>query len=396
MIEEMYSMRSHTETGSAPASDAGLLARVREFGETQVAPVAAEIDREARFFPELLSSAAKLGLQALFFDEKRELDLTRIRIAHETSELLASYSGAVALAISVARLHTYLLARYAEHEVAQRWIEPLLRAERFGSFAITEPEAGTDVRAIRTVARRDGEGYLLTGEKIYIGLAPVASFSIVLAKVGTDARDADTVALVVDLEQEGANAGPGPELSAFRGMPNGTLHFDNCRVPESHVLRCDGFMGMMDGLNLARIEAASFACGLLRGCLRASSRYAAKRTAFGKRLTDLQAVQMKIGRMATDYRAARELILQAADSFAEGGGGDATLISMAKLFASDAAMRHAIEAIQVHGGSGVHADADVGRMARDAKVTQIFDGTSEIHLLMIGRNTVRRFEKDPC
>src|SRR3712207_4729593 len=166
-------------------------------------------------------------------------------------------------------------------------------------------------------------------------------------------------------------------------MPNGTLAFEECRVPVSSALRCDGFKGMMDGLNLARIEAASYACGLLRGCLDASCRHAGSRSAFGSTIGDLQAIQLKLGRMATDYRAARELTLRAADRFVAGDGGDANLISIAKLFASDAARRHADEAIQIHGAAGLVQDSSVQRMARDAKITQIFDGTSEIHLIMI-------------
>ena len=221
-----------------------------------------------------------------------------------------------------------------------------------------------------------------------MGYAPNASYAIVLAKKGTDDRDAPMVALVVDTAVTGVTRAHGPEFSGLRGMPNGSLTFDDVRVPAWSRLDVEGFGGMMDGLNMARIDAAAYACGLLRGALVASIDRGATRQAFGRPLGDLQAIQRKIGRMAADYRAARELTLRAAESFALGGGGDQDTISIAKLFASDAARLHTDEAVQIFGAEGVVQSSWVNRLNRDAKITQIFDGTSEIHETMLGRRAV--------
>ncbi|MFV0432622.1 MAG: acyl-CoA dehydrogenase family protein [Leucobacter sp.] len=379
-----------TEPESIAREERELRDRVEAFCVEEVRPRVAAIDRDLEFFPELLSSAAGIGLQSLLFGENGELRLDRTGLVHETTERIAAESAPVALAVSVARLHTYLLARYADPELRERYIGPTVRAEMFGAFAISEPQAGTDIRAMTTVARREGDEYVLNGGKCWIGLAPMCSYAIVLAKVDSEARDAETVALVVDMSDPGARGEAGAELGGFRGMPNGTLTFEDVRVPAAHALHCDGFAGMMDGLNMARVEAASYACGFLRRAIELSVERAATREAFGGRIGDLPSIQTKIGRMSTAYQAARLLTLAAAESFAEGDGGDQDLISMAKLFASDEARKHTDEAMQIFGGEGLVADSPTLRLHRDAKVTQIFDGTSEIHETMLGRHAVRQ------
>ncbi|SEE66900.1 acyl-CoA dehydrogenase family protein [Jiangella alba] len=366
-----------------------MLAEVDRFVETRVAPAARAIDAEAAFFPDLLTDAAALGLQGLVHSPGGGLDVAHMDLAREVTERIATASPAVALGVAGARLSAYLLAKYAPPHLRERWVTPILAARAYGSFAITEPDAGTDVRALTTVAVPDGDHYRLTGRKCWVGFAPVADVAIVLAKVGSAERDAPMVALVVDLSSAGASGRPGPELSGFRGMPNGELLFDGVLVPRGDRLDVEGFAGMMDGLNMARIDAAAYACGLLRGALLAGLARANARQAFGRPIGDLAIVQRKLGRMAADYRAARELTRRAAESFARGGGGDQDVVSMAKMFASDAARRHTDEAMQLHGALGVVVDEEVNRMHRDAKVTQIFDGTSEIHETMLGRRALR-------
>jgi alkylation response protein AidB-like acyl-CoA dehydrogenase len=378
---------------TTPSKDAALLAAVDDLCLNVIRPRAATIDSERQFFPDILAQAADIGLQSLIFDDELHLTLANTELVHETTERLAAESGAVALAVSVARLHTYLLARFAHPDLQTELIPPTLRAEIFGAFAISEPHAGTDIRALNTVARLDGDHYVLNGTKCWIGLAPICSYAIVLAKVDTDARDAKTVALVVDMSIEGARGTAGPELSGFRGMPNGYLEFTDVRVPVTNALSCDGFAGMMDGLNMARIEAASYACGFLRRALELSVARASTRTAFGGVIGDLASIQIKIGRMATDYNAARLLTLAAAETYAAGNGGNQDLISMAKVFASDAAREHTDQAMQIFGGEGLLASSETLRLHRDSKVTQIFDGTSEIHETMLGRRAVRQQQR---
>jgi Acyl-CoA dehydrogenases len=367
-----------------------LLRVVGAFCEKEIAPRAREIDETGEFFPDLVRKGAEIGLQGLIFTEDLRIDPAGFAPAHETTELISSYSAAVALAFSVARLHGYLLARYAPEPVRDRWLPGLIDGTAFGAFALSEPHSGTDVRAGRTVARRTpGGDYLISGEKAWITQSPAADFAIVLTKLESADRDADTAAFVIPLDTPGVSVGRDEDMLGFRGMPMAGLSFDDCRVPAEWRLGVDGFRGMLEGLNLARLDAGCYGLGLLRGALRETGRYVRDRRAFGRPLAELQLVQEKLGRMYADYLAARELLRAGVASFAAGGGGDAHLISAAKMVATDAAMRHTVEAVQLHGGYGVHLHYDVQRMMRDAKITQIIDGTSEIHSLMLGRAAIR-------
>ncbi len=368
--------------------EAAFLADVATFCDTVLLPRADRSDG-GEFFPDIIRQFSDLGLLELMFDADRTLRLDRMRLIHETTELVAAAFPASVVALGALRLQAYLLKRYAEPHIAERYLEPLLAGELYGSFGVTEPDAGTDVRGIGTVAVRDGDGWILNGHKKYIGLAPVAAFNVVLAKLDHAGRDADTVALVVDLDSAGVERSEPLDLMSFRGMPLGELRFSDVRVPAGSALKVSGFAGMMEGINLARIDAASYACGYLRAAIRESATWANARIAFGKPIAELQTIQLKLGRMATDYEASRLLTLAAGDSFALGHGGDPILLSKAKLFASDASMRHAVEAVQIFGALGVHHDSRVQRLFRDAKAGQIFDGTSEIHTLMIGRNALK-------
>lgn len=370
------------------------LKEVEEFVITEVAPRAEHLDRTGIVDLELLTSGARLGLAGMLFNDDLELDLSKMHLVHDATERIASVYPPLAMELGVMRLVTYLLARYARQEVKDRWIQRTIDGQAFGSFALTEPHAGTDIRGGTTIATTDGDGYVLNGEKCWVGFAPVASYAIVLAKLDSGERDAPTIALVVDMQSEGASGEPSPEMSGFRGLSNGTLRFDNVRVPRASALQADGFAGMMDGLNMARIDAASYSCGILRGALEASVERAVSRSAFGKRIGDLPSIQIKLGRMRAAYHTARELTLRAAETYMEGNGGDQDIISVAKMTASDLARHHTDQAMQIHGASGLIAHGRVDRLHRDAKATQIFDGTSEIHETMLGRRLVTAFAKD--
>ena len=331
-----------------------------------------------------------MGLHGLIFDDAGQIDLTYFDLAHETTELVASYSGAVALGLCIGRLHPYLLAKYAEPAVAAAWVPRLLRAEVFGAFAISEPDARTDVRRDHQRGRARWGRNRLNGEKAWVTQGPAAAMAIVLTKIGSRDRKADTGAFLVPFDTPGVTVGKDEPMAGFRGMPGCNLALSDVWVPADHRLRVDGFRGMMmEGVNLSRIDAAGYAVGFLRGCLRRAGAYAAERRAFEAPIGSLQAIQLKLGHMATDYAAARALLAQAVRSFQAGGGGDPILLAEAKLFASDAAMRHAVEAVQVFGGYGMHREYEIERHMRDAKVTQIFDGTSEILALTVGRDVVR-------
>lgn len=368
------------------------MSAVEAFVRDRLAPAAAAIDESNEFPTELVREACGLGLASVLMDDDKNLDVTRIRRGHEVSEALASQSMAVGVAVTNCRLMPYLLSKYAPSHLTSRWVWPTLRGEVFGAFGITEPHAGSDVRGMSSVARADGDHWVLNGGKCWVGYAPNGAYAITLVKEGSDARGAPMLALVVDLASPGVTRGWSNPLSGLRGMANGWLRFSDVRVPKADRLQVEGFGGMMDGLNMARIDAASYACGLVRGALDESVARAATRRAFGGALGDLQSIQAKIGRMAADYRAGLALTLEAADSFAAGDGGDMDLISMAKLFTSEAARRHTDAAVQIFGAQGMDFAHRVNRLNRDAKVTQIFDGASEVHETMLGRRAVRAWQ----
>jgi alkylation response protein AidB-like acyl-CoA dehydrogenase len=370
-----------------------ILADVEDFA-AKLAERAETMDRNAKFDKEVLDEGAALGFVKLIFDENLDLDLSRMPLVHDVTERIASVCPPVAMELGVMRLVAYLLSRYAPPAVKERWLQPTIDGHAYGSFALTEPQAGTDLRGMMTVARRDGDNYILTGQKCWVGFAPVASYAIVLCKLESTDRDAPTIALVVDMSSKGASGEAGPELSGFRGLSNGTLRFENVVVPAGNALQVDGFAGMMDGLNMARIDAASYACGLLRGALEVSVERAVTRTAFGKRIGDLPSIQIKLGRMRAAYHTARELTMRATETYMQGKGGDQDIISIAKMTASDLAREHTDQAMQIFGASGLIAYSRVERLHRDAKATQIFDGTSEIHETMLGRRLVNAFAKD--
>ncbi|SHK80738.1 Acyl-CoA dehydrogenase [Pseudonocardia thermophila] len=363
-----------------------LLAVVQEFCEKEVLPqVRAIEDGTAIYDTDLMRTAAEIGLQGLIVDERGAIDPAGFALAHESNEIVASYSGSFALALSIARLHAYMLCKYANPQVRDRWLPGLLAGTGFGAFAISEPHAGTDVRAITTVARRDGDHYVLDGEKAWITQGPRARFAVVLAKLDHRGRDADTAAFVVDLATEGAEAGPPEPLIGFRGVPLGTLTFSGCRVPAEARMNVEGFSGMLEGVNLARLDCASYALGFIRGALRECTTYLGEREAFGGPLARNPLLQAQLGSMLAAYLSGRHLVHAALASFAAGGGGDNTLISAAKLATTEAAMTQSTVAVQLLGGAGVHADYLVQSYFRNSKIIQIIDGTSQIHQLMLGR-----------
>jgi alkylation response protein AidB-like acyl-CoA dehydrogenase len=370
-----------------------ILASAEDFA-VRLAARAEEMDRSGAFDQEILDEGAARGFVKLIFNDDLELDLSRMPLVHEVTERIASVCPPVAMELGVMRLVAYLLSRFARPAVRDRWLLPTIEGQAYGSFALTEPHAGTDLRGMTTVARKEGDNYILTGKKCWVGFAPVASYAIVLCKLESTERDAATIALVVDMSSPGAQGQPGPELSGFRGLSNGMLSFDNVVVPAGNALEVEGFAGMMDGLNMARIDASSYACGILRGALEVSVERATTRTAFGKRIGDLPSIQIKLGRMRAAYHAARELAMRATETYMEGNGGDQDIISLAKMTASDLAREHTDQAMQIFGASGMIAYSRVDRLHRDAKATQIFDGTSEIHETMLGRRLVNAFAKD--
>lgn len=339
---------------------------------------------------DLVRRAARLGLQSLLLDDDLGLVESRVVAAVAASEVVAARAPALAMAIGCARIHGIVLARYAGAELRERWLSRIAEADAIGSMAISEADAGTDIRGVRTVARRTGDGWVLNGEKAWVTLGPVADFSIVLAKLESAERDADMGIFVVERGRPGVEYGPEEGFRAYSAVPVGGLSLHDVAVPASHVVASSGGFGRaLAAVNYARLEAACLGVGILRGSAELSVAYAHQREASGKRIEGHQAVQLAIGRTITDLEAARSLLYRTAAAGLE--GADPASFAVVKAFATEAAMAAASRAVSVQGATGLLDDGQAMQLLQDAKAAQVFDGTTDILLMSAAKAAGRRF-----
>lgn len=339
----------------------------------------------------LIQRCAALGLQSVMFDGDH-IAAGRLRLAAACSELVASYRPALAMAIGSSRIHSLVLSRFATDDVRKRWLPSVLDGSAIGSMAITEAEAGTDVRAVRTVAKRTGDGWTLTGAKEWVTLGPVANFSIVLAKIEDPARSSEMGVFIVERDMPGVSYG-GPEaLDGFDAVPVGPLNLDEVAIPASHVVAPEaGFARIMDALNYARMEAGCLGVGMLRGALRTSLAYALERVAFEVPIAKHQAIQLTLGRMATALEAARALLYRTTSAGV--AAMDPAQIAALKAFSTDAAFRATSQMVSVLGATGLIAGSDAMQLFQASKAAQIFDGTSDILYMNVAKALTRQQER---
>ncbi|SDM52314.1 acyl-CoA dehydrogenase [Sediminibacillus halophilus] len=360
---------------------------VRDFAKNEVEPTAAERDEEERFDREIFDKMAELGLTGIPWPEKYGgigSDFVSYVIAvEELSRVCASTGVTLSAHISLA---SWPLYKYGSENQKQTYLAELARGEKLGAYALSEPGAGSDVASMKTTARLDGDSYVLNGSKVWITNGGVADTYIVFAKTDQDAKHRGISAFIVEKGTPGFTFGKKERKLGIRSSPTTELIFENCRVPKENLLGAEGqgFKIAMTTLDGGRNGIAAQALGIAQGALDASVSYAKEREQFGKPIAQNQGISFKLADMATDIEAARLLTYQAA--WLESNGqpyGKAS--AMSKLFAGDAAMRITTEAVQVYGGYGYTKDYPVERYMRDAKITQIYEGTNEIQRLVIGR-----------
>ncbi|MCD5324030.1 MULTISPECIES: acyl-CoA dehydrogenase [Pontibacillus] len=360
---------------------------VRDFAKNEVEPTAAERDEEERFDREIFDKMAELGLTGIPWPEEYGgigSDYVSYVIAvEELSRVCASTGVTLSAHISLA---SWPLFKYGNEEQKKTYLAELARGEKLGAYALSEPGAGSDVASMRTSARKDGDHYVLNGSKVWITNGGVADTYIVFAKTDADAKHKGISAFIVEKGTPGFTFGKKEKKLGIRSSPTTELIFEECKVPAKNMLGAegDGFKIAMTTLDGGRNGIAAQALGIAQGALDASVGYAKEREQFGKPIAANQGVSFKLADMATDIEAARLLTYQAAWLESEGKAyGKAS--AMSKLFAGDAAMRITVEAVQVFGGYGYTKDYPVERYMRDAKITQIYEGTNEIQRLVIGR-----------
>jgi len=359
---------------------------VREFAQREVAPIIKEYDRKQEMASFILPRMGELGILGICFpvrDGGQGMDYIALGLACEELEAVDS-TLRVIMSVHVG-LNSMALLQWGSDEQKQRWLVPQSRGEKFACFGLTEPNAGTDVAAIASSARRSGDVYILNGEKMWISLATKAHHALVVARTNPDAPDPHDglSAFMVDLESEGVTCGDIHGKLGVRAGSTGWLAFQDVEVPIDDRLgeEGEGFKIAMSCLDNGRYTVAAGATGLIRACLEASVEYAHERRAFGREIGKLQLIQQKIAHMVQFYDAARLLYMQAG-WMKNQGQRNTRETSLAKWYATDASFEAASQAIQVHGAYGYSDEYDVERYLRNSKGAVIYEGTSEIHQLM--------------
>ena len=365
---------------------------VREFADAEVAPIAAEIDRDHRFPHELLPKMADLNLMGMPFPEKMggagADEVSYVIAVEELSRACASTGVILSAHTSLATWPIYKFGTPAQHD---RYLHDMASGRRLGAFALTEPAAGTDAAAGTCTALLSGDEYILNGSKIFITNAPFAEIYIVFAKTDPAAKGTRGMsAFIVEKDTPGFSVGEAEHKLGIRGSSTPPLYFTDCHIPKDALLDGEGygFKVAMQTLDGGRIGIAAQALGIAQAALDASVAYAKERVQFGKPIATLQAIQWMIADMATEIDAARLLVYRAA-SCIDNDRPYSTEGAMAKLFASEVATRVAGKAIQIHGGYGYTESYPVERNYRDAKITEIYEGTSEVQRMVIARSCLR-------
>lgn len=360
---------------------------VRDFAENEVAPTAAERDEEERFDREIFDKMAELGLTGIPWPEEYggigSDYISYVIAVEELSRSCASVGVTLSAHVSLASWPIY---KYGNEEQKQNFLKRLAEGSALGAYALSEPGAGSDVASMKMTATKDGDDYILNGSKVWITNGGVADIYVVFAKTDTDAKHRGISAFIVEKGTEGFSFGKKEKKLGIRSSPTTELIFENCRIPKENLLGAEGegFKIAMTTLDGGRSGIAAQAVGIAQAALDASVDYAKEREQFGKPIAHNQGISFKLADMATDIEAARLLTYQAAWLESE-GLPYSKASAMAKLYAGDAAMRHTVEAVQIFGGYGYTKDYPVERFMRDAKITQIYEGTNEIQRLVIGR-----------
>jgi len=364
---------------------------VRAFAAARVQPAAADTDRRERFPRELIAELARLGVMGCFVPERyggAGFDYVAYALAVE--ELSAACAATGVIFSAHASLATWPILALGTEAQRQRYLPKLARGEWLGCFALSEPSSGSDAGSIRTTARRTGEHYVLNGTKNFITNAPDAQLAIVLASLNPSRGNRSLAAFIVETTWPGWEVVRVEEKMGIRGAHSAQLAFTDLRVPRENLLGEEGggFKVAMKTLDGGRIGIAAQAVGIARACVEDSLAYARERRAFGRALAEFQAAQFRLADMATAVEAARLLTLHAA--FLKDSGLPYTKeAAMAKLFAAETAMTLATQAVQMHGGYGYTREFAVERYFRDAKITEIYEGTSEIQRLVIAGELIR-------
>ncbi len=371
-------------------SDEHLLIKsmVREFAEKEIAPRAEEIDATDQFPADLFKRMGELGLLGIPFEEAyggSHGDYISLLIALEE---IARVSGTMAIILDA---HTSLccepIYRFGTEEQKMKYLPGLLSGEKIGAFGLTEPGAGSDAGATRTRAVRDGDEWVINGEKVYITNGSLADVLVITAKTDPAKGTRGISSFIVEKGTPGFQPGRNEKKMGLKGSVTSQLFFENCRIPASHLLgkENEGFKQFLVTLDAGRLAISAMAVGLAQGAFDKAVAYAKEREQFGQPIAHFQAIQWMAAEMATEIEAARMMVYRAA--WMKGKGMRYTKeAAMAKMFCTEVSERACYKAIQIHGGAGYVRDSAVERMYRDQRLCAIGEGTNEIQRLVIARH----------
>ncbi|WP_248515655.1 acyl-CoA dehydrogenase family protein [Salinarchaeum laminariae] len=361
---------------------------VRKFAENEIAPVATELDEEESYPYDVMDEAAKMGLTGAHIPvEYGGAGYTPFEMALITEELFAVDPG-IGLCITSAAFGADSIMANGTEEQKEKYLEPIAAGDAVMGAAISEPDVGSDVSSVSTAAEKDGDEWVINGNKMWITNGSVGDYFVVMCKTDdTDDRYSGFSQILVESDRDGFTAEKITGKMGIRSSDTAELIFDDVRVPQENLIGTEGagFLQLMQFFDETRTMVAAQGVGIAKGACERALDYAQEREQFDRQISDFQAIQHKLSEMHTRTEAARQLTYKSAWSVENEGEQLTALASMAKEFASATAVDVANEAVQIHGGAGFVNDFDVERLYRDAKITQIYEGTTEIQKNIIAR-----------
>ncbi len=359
------------------------------FAREEIAPHAVAWDQDKHFPVDVFRKAAALGMAGIYVREDvGGSGLSRLDAAL-IFEALAGGCPTVAAYISIHNMATWMIDRFGDAALREKYAPPLCKMDLLASYCLTEPSAGSDAAALRMRARRDGDFYILNGVKQFISGAGAADLYVVMARTADDGAKGVT-AFVVEKDAPGLSFGANEKKMGWNAQPTRQVICEDCSVPAANRLGAEGqgFGVAMAGLDGGRLNIAACSLGGAQAALDKALAYMEERQAFGRRLNEFQALQFRLADMAIDLEAARSILWRAASALDAGDPEATALCAMAKKFVTDAGFKVANEALQLHGGYGYLADYGVEKIVRDLRVHQILEGTNEIMRLIVARRMI--------
>jgi butyryl-CoA dehydrogenase len=368
--------------------------KAREIADKHVRPVAAEFDREQKYPWEIVEELKKSRLMGMWVPkEYGGLDSGLLNLCLVVEELSRACGG-VGLAYAVNALGSFPLILGGTEEQKKKWLPYIANGEKLAAFGLSETEAGSDAGSMKTKAEKDGDSYVLNGAKKWNTNAGVAELYTIYCVTNPDRGIRGTSALIVEKGMDGFTIGKEEDKMGIRCVPVHELEFENCRVPAENLIggrEGIGFANAMMTLDTARPGIAAQALGIAQGAFDLAMDYARKRKQFGQSVASFQGIQWMFAEMATQIEAARQLVYTCARAADAGVKNFSRIASMAKLFATDTAMKVATDCVQIFGGYGYMKDYPIEKFMRDAKITQIYEGTNQIQRVVIARSLLREY-----